>query len=251
MMKIAVVEDNPDNRLLVRVILEALYQVTEYEDGFRALEGLQREKPDLLLLDISLPEMDGMEVLRRIRTDATLRDLPVIALTAHAMSGDREKYLAAGFDDYVTKPIVDEAVLLNAIQARLAHSPAPPPAPCHVTEAGALDGAALERLRKLGGDAFAADMIGMFLEYTAKKISEGLQAQAAGDLTGVQNAMHPIKSSAGNIGAMQVSGLAARIEGLAKDRQGEAMPSLLAEIEQSFATLKPQLEAARQSLLKS
>jgi two-component system cell cycle response regulator DivK len=119
MKKIAVVEDNPDNRLLVQVILEPLYEVVEYETGFAALEGLPKEKPDLILLDISLPEMDGAEVLRRIRADEQLRTLPVIALTAHAMAGDREKFLAAGFNDYVTKPIVDENVLLEAIQRLL------------------------------------------------------------------------------------------------------------------------------------
>jgi two-component system cell cycle response regulator DivK len=120
MKKIAVVEDNPDNRLLVQVILEPLYEVVEYETGFAALEGLPKEKPDLVLLDISLPEMDGAEVLRRIRADAQLRTLPVIALTAHAMSGDREKFIRAGFNDYVTKPIVDENVLLDAIRRLLA-----------------------------------------------------------------------------------------------------------------------------------
>jgi two-component system cell cycle response regulator DivK len=125
MKKIAVVEDNPDNRLLVQVILEPLYEVVEYENGFAALEGLPKEKPDLVLLDISLPEMDGAEVLRRIRADAQLRTLPVIALTAHAMSGDREKFIRAGFNDYVTKPIVDENVLLDAIQRLL---PGGPPA---------------------------------------------------------------------------------------------------------------------------
>lgn len=124
MKKIAVVEDNPDNRLLVQVILEPLYEVVEYETGFAALAGLPREKPDLVLLDISLPGMDGSEVLRRLRADAQLQSLPVIALTAHAMSGDREKYLGAGFNDYVTKPIVDETVLLAAIQRLLPDGPA-------------------------------------------------------------------------------------------------------------------------------
>ena len=124
MKKIAVVEDNPDNRLLVQVILEPLYEVVEYETGFAALAGLPREKPDLVLLDISLPGMDGSEVLRRLRADTQLQSLPVIALTAHAMSGDREKYLGAGFNDYVTKPIVDETVLLAAIQRLLPDGPA-------------------------------------------------------------------------------------------------------------------------------
>jgi CheY-like chemotaxis protein len=119
MKRIAVVEDNPDNRLLVQVILESQYQIDEYETGFAALEGLQKQKPDLVLLDISLPEMDGSEVLRRIRSDERLRDLPVIALTAHAMAGDREKFLDAGFNEYVTKPIVDETLLLGAIERLL------------------------------------------------------------------------------------------------------------------------------------
>ena len=119
MKTIAVVEDNPDNRLLVQVMLDSLYAIAEYETGGEALAGLRQHKPDLVLLDISLPEMDGIEVLRQIRADATLRDLPVIALTANAMAGDREKYIAAGFDDYVAKPIVDEALLLAAIGRHL------------------------------------------------------------------------------------------------------------------------------------
>ena len=114
--RVALVEDNPDNRLLVRVILEPLYLVTEYESGFAALDGLRQQRPDLVLLDMSLPEMDGAEVLRKIREDTNLRDLPIIALTAHAMSGDREKFLAQGFNDYVAKPILDENLLLDAIQ---------------------------------------------------------------------------------------------------------------------------------------
>src|SRR5579862_3946505 len=113
MKRIVLVEDNADNRLLVQVILSDLYDVASYENGPDALEGIANQKPDLILLDISLPKMDGNEILRRIRADETIRDLPVIALTAHAMAGDREKYLASGFTDYVTKPIVDEEVLLS------------------------------------------------------------------------------------------------------------------------------------------
>ncbi len=119
MKKIALVEDNADNRLLVQVVLGDAYEVTSYENGQEALDGIAREKPDLILLDISLPKMDGNEVLRRIRADETMRELPVIALTAHAMAGDREKYLQAGFDGYVTKPILEEEVLLGAIEQAL------------------------------------------------------------------------------------------------------------------------------------
>ena len=105
MKTIAVVEDNPDNRLLVQVMLDPLYAVAEYETGGDALAGLRQHKPDLVLLDISLPGMDGTEVLRQIRADAALRDLPVIALTANAMSHQVETYFAAGMNGFVAKPI--------------------------------------------------------------------------------------------------------------------------------------------------
>lgn len=114
--KIAVVEDNADNRMLVQALLEDRYEISEYETGVEAVEGLGGDIPDLVLLDISLPEMDGTEVLAWIREQDQLKDIPVIALTAHAMAGDRDKFLAAGFDDYVTKPIVDEDVLIEAIE---------------------------------------------------------------------------------------------------------------------------------------
>ena len=115
MKKIAVVEDNPDNRLLVQALLEDHYEVLEYETGREAVERLPRDHPDLILLDISLPEMDGTEVLAWVRGQEELKETPVVALTAHAMAGDREKYLGLGFDAYLTKPIVDDSLLLEAI----------------------------------------------------------------------------------------------------------------------------------------
>lgn len=116
--RIAIVEDNRDNRLLLRAIMDEQYELTEYATGRAALDGIRRDPPDLLLLDISLPEMDGTEVLRRLRTDPALARIPAIALTAHAMRGVRERLLAEGFDGYVVKPIVDEEELLSTI-ARL------------------------------------------------------------------------------------------------------------------------------------
>jgi CheY-like chemotaxis protein len=119
MTTIAVVEDNADNRLLLQALLAERYELVEFDNGVDALAGLSASLPDLVLLDISLPGMDGNEILARIRADERLRALPVIALTAHAMAGDREKYLNEGFNDYITKPIIDETVLLDAIERRL------------------------------------------------------------------------------------------------------------------------------------
>jgi two-component system, cell cycle response regulator DivK len=116
MRKVAVVDDNADNRLIIRTILEDQYEIQEFSSGLEAIEGFRTNRPDVVILDISLPEMDGTEILRRIREDEELHALPVVALTAHAMVGDREKYLAAGFNDYVAKPILDMSVLFSTIQ---------------------------------------------------------------------------------------------------------------------------------------
>lgn len=116
MRRIAVVEDNPDNLMLVEAILGSLYEMVTYENGIDALEGLPDADVELVLLDISLPRMDGVAVLESMRLHDKLKHLPVIALTAHAMVGDREKYMAKGFDEYFTKPIVDFNALIDMVE---------------------------------------------------------------------------------------------------------------------------------------
>lgn len=118
--RIAIVEDNPDNRMLLEALLADDYDIDEYEDGIRGLAGLTASPPNLVLLDISLPEMTGTEVLARMREEPTLAAIPVIALTAHAMPEDRETFLAQGFDAYVAKPIIDDTILVAAIERLLA-----------------------------------------------------------------------------------------------------------------------------------
>ena len=103
---VLVVEDNAVNRYLVRYLLEAAgCRVVEAEDGAQALVVAQRERPDLILLDIQLPGLNGYDVLARLRADPMLAGVPVIALTAHATAQDRERALAAGCVDHVGKPI--------------------------------------------------------------------------------------------------------------------------------------------------
>jgi two-component system cell cycle response regulator DivK len=122
MKRVAVVEDNPDNRLLVEAILEDDFELELFENGPDAVAGIPPFAPDVILLDISLPGMDGKEVLRRLRAQPKTSGIPVIAFTAHAMYGDREDLLALGFNDYVSKPVVDEEILIGAIRGLLAGS---------------------------------------------------------------------------------------------------------------------------------
>ena len=104
--RVLLVEDQEDNRVLARKLLErAGFRVTEAVNGREALEQAAALKPDLILLDISLPEMDGLTVARALRATPDLQQLLVVALTAHAMDGDRAKALEAGCDEFMTKPI--------------------------------------------------------------------------------------------------------------------------------------------------
>ena len=119
MAKILLVEDNDMNRdMLSRRLLRKGYEVVMALDGEQAVKMAAAEKPDLILMDMSLPVLDGWEATRRIKAAAATRGIPVIALTAHAMSGDREKALESGCDDYDTKPI-DLPRLLEKMTAAL------------------------------------------------------------------------------------------------------------------------------------
>jgi two-component system cell cycle response regulator DivK len=122
MTKILVAEDNPSNRELFRELLESWgYEVVEAVDGEAALKAASEGSPDAVLLDIQMPLLDGYEVLRRIRQDPKLAHVRVMALTAFAMRGDREKALAAGFDAYHSKPI-NGLVLKRDIEQLLKHN---------------------------------------------------------------------------------------------------------------------------------
>ena len=106
MINVLVAEDNPVNRELLRELLEARgYNVIEAPDGQEALRMIEQNHPEILLLDIGMPILDGFAVMRKIRKDPSLAALMVLAVTAYAMQGDRENILNAGFDGYLSKPI--------------------------------------------------------------------------------------------------------------------------------------------------
>jgi len=116
-LRILLVEDNPENRdMLSRRLIRRGYQLSFAADGVEAIQQVEAELPDLILMDLSLPIMDGWEATRQIKAKSETRHIPIIALTAHAMVGDREQALGAGADDYDTKP-VDLERLLGKIAA--------------------------------------------------------------------------------------------------------------------------------------
>ena len=108
MPRVLYIEDNRDNRMLVRRILMASdydFQVAEADNARTGIEMAQQDPPDLILMDVSMPEMDGLTATRTLRLISGLRDVPIVALTANAMEGDKEKTLEAGCNGYIRKPI--------------------------------------------------------------------------------------------------------------------------------------------------
>jgi two-component system, cell cycle response regulator DivK len=123
MHKILLVEDNPMNRdMLSRRLVKRGFEVVTAEDGLQGVDSATALLPDLVLMDMSLPGIDGWEATRRLKAVEATRGIPVIALTAHAMADDRAKALAAGCDDFDTKP-VDFARLLDKMNALLVERP--------------------------------------------------------------------------------------------------------------------------------
>jgi CheY-like chemotaxis protein len=123
MAKVLLVEDNEMNRdILSRRLSRRGYVVVFAVDGQQGVEMARSEKPDIILMDMSLPIIDGWEATRRVKSDNAIRDVPVIGLTAHAMSGDREKALEAGCDDYDTKPVEFDR-LISKIERLLSQRP--------------------------------------------------------------------------------------------------------------------------------
>lgn len=118
MKTVLIVEDVDFNRELLVQLLEDDYHLLVAKDGAEAVKTARDRQPDLILMDLSLPRIDGWEATRRIKADAAAGHIPVIAVTAHAMQGDEERAMASGCDDYLHKPI-DEQVLFQKLEAYL------------------------------------------------------------------------------------------------------------------------------------
>jgi len=126
MKKILIAEDRPSSRELIRTVLEGCgYTVFEAADGRQAVDVARREIPDLLIVDLQMPALDGLGVLAELRRDERFAEVPIVALTASAMQGDRERALEAGFTEYITKPV--NLRFLREELTRLLSVPATPP----------------------------------------------------------------------------------------------------------------------------
>ena len=213
--QVLLAEDNLVNqKVAVRILEKSGHRVDVAENGKKALEALTQKSYDMVFMDVQMPEMDGFAATREIRKmEQKYRELPVVAMTAHAMKGDREKCIASGMDDYIAKPVVPKT-LLEMVQRWAGKKVVRPSMETERFKRDADVPVDLSRLRGFtGGDKdFESEIIGLFLNDTEKQLKLLESAIAEDNPLGAEEAAHSIKGAAANMGAEKLRELAHFLE---------------------------------------
>jgi PAS domain S-box-containing protein len=242
--RILLVEDNEINRQVARELLSAAgLHVTEAHNGYAALDKLAAETFDVVLMDVQMPELDGVETVKAIRAQERLRSLPVIAMTAHAMLGDRERFLECGMSDYIAKPIEEEQLLgvlskwINAVPAPVAREEKPQAAAASPQLLPGLNVG--DGVRRASGNAdLYRRLLAEFRRDIDALIPRLNDALARGANKEMLDDLHSLKGCAATLGARRVSDHAATLEVRLRLNQTVALTeltNLLGEVKESIA----------------
>jgi CheY-like chemotaxis protein/HPt (histidine-containing phosphotransfer) domain-containing protein len=242
-LRILLAEDNVVNQKVATKTLEKLgYRADVAANGLEVLDALARQPYDVVLMDVQMPELDGLGASRRIRREVPPARQPrIIAMTANAMQSDRELCLAAGMDDYVSKPVRVEELVAALERSRVE---APPAEPAAAEPAGSIDMAVLDEIQSSLGDgnpAIVVEIIDLFVGDLPAQMALLGQSMAAGDAPTAQRAAHTIKASAATIGAHALAAHCEALEGLARrgdlDEGARYMPAIEAAAAAATAEL--------------
>ncbi|HZP66946.1 MAG TPA: response regulator, partial [Rudaea sp.] len=246
--RVLLVEDNDINRQVASELLQSLGLAADCAaDGLEALERARDERYDVILMDVQMPRLDGIEATKRLKQDPRTRDIPVVALTAHAMSGDRQRFLEAGMDDYLTKPI-EETELVHALARWLAQVPQAALAPAAKSARESEPRVYTSTLPHIPGVDVAAalqrvsgkhDLLWRLLaDFRTRNAdaAERLRAMfAAGEFAPARDVAHTIKGAAATLAAQRIAAAAGAIEIAAR---GETVPTAeLVELAAAMAEL--------------
>ncbi len=255
--RVLIVEDNQLNQKVAQRKIEKLgYRADVVSNGVEALDALSRTEYAIVLMDCQMSEMDGFEATAEIRRRDALQSLPIIAVTANAMPGEREKCLAAGMNDYITKPIRDEE-LSRVIKRWVTHSEASisnlsiDKDALKAFVAGSDEASVLQRIhefRKDFGDDLAGELIDLFVSDMQQHLKRMRQFIEEENVTAVAREAHGLKGSCLNVCAMQLANLCVQLE---QHRDAFAVPEALAtldRLEENFNQLQIILEASKSSV---
>jgi PAS domain S-box-containing protein len=249
-LRVLLVEDNELNRqLATKLLMRAGMEVSTANDGAEAVEAVKQRKFDAVLMDVQMPNMDGLEATRAIRRDPALAELPIIAMTANVMTGDRERCLAAGMSDYLSKPIQHN--VLYAALARWTKRAAPLVEPGAVAArrvSGVFYGLDPDRaIAGMGGEDTYITVLEKFIPNQHQAVQSIQDALAAGDLQSAERLAHTLKGIAATVGAAALSGLARQLEDAIRKEETGKYPQLIAaagmELAQVVASAETYLQA--------
>jgi CheY-like chemotaxis protein/HPt (histidine-containing phosphotransfer) domain-containing protein len=263
-MHLLLAEDNRVNQKVASLLLRKLGCTVDIANtGREAVDAIEARDYDLVLMDCQMPVMSGVDATIAIRAieRGTKRHTVIVAMTANAMAGDREKFLEAGMDDYLAKPVRGDELLQVLKRWKKARAdvrawgrgnlPDGVLDPEGVLqgvlqmEDGILDREVIESLKSLsesGDPDFFAELVGLFLKDTPERLEAIRQACVEGDAKALEAAAHSLKSSCGNLGAVQLAGLCKDLEVIGRERRIEAAPSLVERSEQEYARVRAALE---------
>jgi len=240
-LRVLVAEDIQVNQKLALRFLEGIgYRADVAGNGIEALEALDRQRYDVVFMDVQMPEMDGLAATREIHRRWGTSRPRIIAMTANAMQGDRELCLAAGMDDYVTKPLrrddIEEALLRTFVAHRDASGPRGPET-VPTTEPD-LDQAVLADLEEQADAQFVSELVETFLDESRDLIVQISDALRVGDLARLRRLAHSLKSSSASVGALALASRAEEIERLARDGALAPIAPLATALDDHFARVE-------------
>lgn len=250
-LRILVAEDHVINQKLILRMLERMgYRADIAGNGLEVLAALERQRYDLIFMDVHMPEMDGLEATRQIVQKFPTRPR-IIAMTANAMWGDREKCLNAGMDDYISKPILVEEVQkaverwgqISVDPAELVHE--------EVQSDGVIDPdriAEFTDVRKGGSPEFLYEMIEIFLDQSPGLIEDIRQFAQAGDALGMGQAAHKLRGGSLNFGARSLSKICEQIERKSLDKDLSEIDRLIEELEKGYKQISLELEKIKHDI---
>ena len=238
-LRILLAEDNAVNqKVALRLLARLGYRADVAANGLEALEAVQRQAYDVVLMDVQMPEMDGLEASRRIKQRRDAAVPRIIAVTADAMQGDRERCLAAGMDDYITKPIQVEALVAALSLTRVPDSSEVP----QPEEAPALDLKKFAEFRETMGDDFIGEVLAVFHEDAPQLLESLKQALDGGDAELFRRSAHTLKSNCNAFGALTLGEMARELEMLGKEGRLADAGDKVARAETEYQRLQQALK---------
>lgn len=255
--RLLLAEDNKVNqKVAVRTLEKLGYRVDVSDDGEEAVEAVSRTDYAAVVMDVQMPKMDGYEAtaeIRRRENESGNKHIPIIAMTANALRGDREKALEAGMDDYIAKPIkaeelgetlrrwIPEESATKENDPGLAHE--------NGSGAGPLDPAVLAGLEELeedGEQSIVAELADMFLEDATSRIGTLRKAVEEGSAEDVQKLAHSLKGSSGNMGARRMQDICTELQEIGESGDLTNAPELLEQLEVEFDRVRPELNVLKE-----